>query len=366
MLNSVPSVYSKVAGNASGGSVVQPTSASAIPEKKDSFKKSNNKTLAVTSIGTASGGIAGMVYAKMTEAARKIPRAILDKYNTDFSTYSNARAKIQDRVYKDEFEPLLKSMVDKLLGNEELPPEELKLAKDLDLDPNMVRFFDGAKKRLNILADELNKHPNDKSAISGYSILSPSSDKFDIASFSDFNKWFGIIEENGTKHQDIQEFLDYTSSEYFKDINFKIKYDKNGVANGIIPSIDFKNSLPEGETLSDTTYTFKELVEKVIAKKEFEHNRIDETTLCSLSQNIGVSKNNNHPSSQSVLLKRFNELCESAIDKAKAVNEELKNGAIKAYKNKQMLKFAGIGALAAGALAACGALIYKKVNEKEQ
>ena len=369
MNNSIPSVYNKVAGSISAAPVVQKTSAPVVSEKKDSFEKSNGKILATTSAATVGGGVAGLMYAKMTKATKSTPRDILDKYNLDFGALGSARDKIEEQVYKNEFEPLLKSMVDKLSSNKELTSEELKLAEDLNLDPNMVRFFDSAKERLGILKDKLNKHPNDRQGvIGGYSVMSHQYDKFTLNSCLDFSKWLSSIEENGLKHLDNEEFLYYASSRYFKDINFKIKYDKNGVANGIVSSIDFKNALPEGERLSDTTYTFRELVEKVIVKKEFKHSpSINNVELSFLASEIGLklSENEKQCCSDYMLRKRFFEFCDIAVDKAKTTNEELKNAAIKAYKNKQMLKFAGIGALVAGVLTACGALIHKKVKEKE-
>ena len=362
---SIPGVYNKIFGNTTTGSVVQQVSTSVVPEKKDSFEKSNHKTLAITSAGAMGGGIAGAIYAKITEAARAIPNSILNKYDKDYSTLGAARAEVEERVWKDEFEPLLKSMVNKLLNKEELTPEELKLAKDIDLDPNMVRFFDRAKLRAKSLADAINEHSNNQSVLYLYSVHSPMDDKYSLSSTLDLSKWLNSIGENGLKYSDNEEFLDYASSEFFKDITFKIKYNKDGVANGIIPSIDFKNAIPGGETLSDNAYSFKELVEKVIVKKEFGHNPyVDSSSLSELGAKIGVSENNNHPQSAAVLKRRFNELCDAAVDKAKAVNQELKSNAIKTYNNKQILKYAGIGALIAGVLATCGSLVYKKIKEK--
>lgn len=365
---SIPSVYNKIAGNTTTGSVVQQVSTPVISEKKDSFEKSNHKTLAITSAGTVGGGVVGAIYGKITEAGRSIPRAILDKYNLDFSMYTDATFKIQDQVWKDEFKPLLESMVDKLSNNKELTPEELKLAKDIDLDPNMVRFFDNAKERLSILKDALDENPDDvRKFLGSYSVLSVHADKFTFISGINFSKRLSSIEENGLKYLDNEEFLDYASSEFFKDITFKIKYDKNGVADDIIPSVNFKKALSEGETLSDATYSFKELVEKVVVKKEFKGNsNVDIHKLSYLTGGIGLKLPNNETLSAHKLRSSFFGLCDIAIDKAKATNEELKNNAIKAYKNKQILKYAGIGALAAGAIALCGTLINKKAKEKEQ
>ena len=281
--------------------------------------------------------------------------------------YTDATYKIQDQVWKDEFKPLLESMIDKLSSNKELTPEELKLAKDLDLSPNMVRFLDNAKGKVDVLKNILDEFPDDpRRALEEYAMRSPGYDKFTLQGYLDFSKWMKSIEENGLENANNKEFVDFASSEFFKDITFKIKYNKNGVANNIIPSIDFKKALSEGETLSDATYSFKELVEKVVIRKEFEKNPNVNTYWVGWLSTCMIGHENAPPPSQKVLNKRFFGLCDIAIDKAKATNEELKNNAIKAYKNKQILKYTGIGALAAGAIALCGALINKKAKEKEQ
>lgn len=367
MSYSIPSVFNKVVGNTTVGPVARQANTPVITQKKDSFEKNNYKTVVATSAGALGGGIAGAIYAKMTEMRRSIPRAVLKKFDKDFSKYGLARAELEEQFWKDNFGPLLKSMADKLLSNEELTPEELKLAKNLDLEPNMLRFFDNAKERAKMLTELFKNNSDTGRRIMGlYTMAASMYDKYTLTSQSILSERLSSIQKNGIHYLDNQEFLDYVSSEFFKDITFKIKYDKEGLAKGIVTSLDFKKILPEGDVLSDATYTFKELVDEIISQNGVKPRfKIGLHYLSFLPSNILGSENNNIPSSGNRLNRYFNELLSPVLDKAKTANEELKNGAIKAYKNKQILKYAGIGALFAGILATCSSLIYKKVKEKK-
>ena len=229
----------------------------------------------------------------------------------------------------------------------------------------MVRFLDSAKERAKILLDEINKHPKSLgNTIGGYSVSSACFDRNSLSMQVDFAKLLCSIEENGLRYSNNEEFLNYLSSEFFKGITFKIKYDKNGIEKDIVPSLNFKEALSNGDILSDATYTYKELVDKIIIKNEFNRN-LSQTNLSLLPLTIFDSKNYNHIPSGQKLTEYYLMVCNAAVDKAKAANDELKNSAIKAYNNKQILKSAGIGALVAGAVALCAALICRKDKEKE-
>ena len=358
MINSIPNVYNKVTGTASSEFALQVASAPAVPEKNDSFKKSIGKMLAATSAATIGGGVIGAIFAKMTEATRKIPDSILKKYNLDFGKYGSARAKIETQVLEEEFILLLKSITNKLLNNEELTHYELELAKKIDLEPNMVKFLDSAKKRAKWLLNLIDLYSySPESVFEKYSDYSPTLEKNYARIHYDVSKWLNSIIGSDIKYSNNEEFLDYVSSELFKNITFKIKYDKNGAVKDFVTNIEFKKTLDNGDTLSDATYTFKELVDIIIAKKDELKTNFDfclhklEKLLTGIITN---PDNGSQALSGQKLSKCFEEFCNTVTDK------------IKAYNNKQILKSAGIGALVTGAIALCAALIYRKFKEKEQ
>lgn len=324
-----------------------------IPQTQDTFSKSKNKTIAITTTGIISGGTIGVLKEKFKPKA--IPEKILKKYDiTNLAPNSQIIRDIQEKISTEDMNSF-KRIARKALDKQALTAEDKEFLNNTRLIlPEDIKFLLNNDRTpfKNFLQEFVNDISNPEEYFSN--LINPAKSS---GLTGDVDTWLSALDRildylnDCGKYNDNEEFLDYMTTRIYPGKKFNkvvdiynrpITYVANENAEKDLSNIHIDIPLK----ISKKTYTYKEMIKR--AKQD---------GLTAYTDVAVVAKR------RSVMEDYMSHLAKRVLKEAEGKLENAKNIDVANFKNKQLLKSTGIGAIIVGALALGGNLIYNKIKK---
>lgn len=311
---------------------------------KDAF----TRTAKLTSGWVIAGGFIGALKEKLMP--KNIPNSLTAQYE-DWTNPDGAHMRKKTDDMWDEAANTLKRAVNKMLDSQELTEEEASFIDELGLiKQDDIKYLSDSKTIKKYIKEitEQNSHDADE-YFNRLAISYPTSGlAAGIHRYLALGDRLNDFLEDAGKYKDNEAFIDYLNSRFFSDRTYKI------ITNNKTAQIRYSVSglLFGDEVASEASYSFKEIINHAKQNKKRSVDLIE----------IIIYEPPEH--CDTPIVKFAKKISEKATRELEDEARQLKETAIKNFKNRQLLKSAGIGAGIIGAITLVATLVCSKINKQ--
>lgn len=311
---------------------------------KDTF----TKTAKLTSGGVIAGGFIGVLKERLKP--KNIPNSLTAQYE-DWTNPVGAHMRKKTDDMWGKAANTLKRAVNKMLDSQELTEEEASFIDELGLiKQDDVKYLSNSEYIKEYIKKITEQNSYDADAYFGALDIS-----YPHSGLAAGLPRYGVLKdrindflEGAGKYKDNEAFIDYLNSRFYSDRTYKI------ITNNKTTQIRYSISdlCGDDEVASEASYSFKEIINHAKQNKKHSVDLLE----------IITDKPPEH--CDTPIVKFSKKISEIATRELEVEAKQLKDTAIKKFKNKQLLKSAGIGAGIIGAITLVATLVCNKINKQ--